>query len=141
MSKTSRVAIQDYSTYFEIERAIELGFEVFNFKQLISFGALSRRRARAFFELNDICYYEIKGLLSSEFVVTVNSKRKVFALAQFTCHMDMLNSLLAVADDKIEERAQVIKKNKFRKLVFRSPLPVPYDGMSRDDIARTFMAK
>jgi hypothetical protein len=140
MSNTSRVTIHDYSTYREVERALALGVEVFDFKQVFSMGALHRGSARVFFELNDIRYYEEKSFLSSEFVVTVDTKAKASVLAKFGRQINALNSLEA-ADDILENQAQVIKKNKFRKLVFRSPLPVPYEGMNRTAIARTFMAK
>ena len=140
MSNTSKVTIHDYSTYREVERALALGVEVFNFKQVFTMGALHRGSARVFFEVHSIRYYEEKTFLSSEFVVTVDTKAKASALAKFARQLNALNSLEA-ADDILEKQAQVIKKNKLRKLVFRAPMPIPYEGMNRTAIARTFMAK
>lgn len=140
MASTTRTVSRQYSTYRQVEKALDAGVDTFNFKQLFTFGAIHRSAARSFLRLHDISFSEDSSFLSSNFVVTIDTTRKAVAIAAFSRNIDGLNCL-EHADELLEAQASLVRKNRLRKLVFRSALPVQYAGMDRVEIARLFMAK
>jgi hypothetical protein len=85
-------------------------------------------------------YEETKYRYSSDFTIHVRSKEEAEACVRFFDNHDRLRTHEFVAD-VIAERAELVKKNKLRKLTFRKPLPVPYEGLTEEQLLRKALTR
>jgi hypothetical protein len=116
-----------------LEAQLNSGVQRWNLREPFSFGAIYRRQIRAALDSYGLRSNEYRGLLGSEFIVLVSTRTEMANYIAFS--KKMLTWMANIkAREIMEEREGLIKQNRNRKLTFRAPLHVPFDGKSEEEI-------
>jgi hypothetical protein len=118
----------------ELERQLDAGTQCWNLRETFTFGALYRRRIRALLDSYGLRSNEHRGFLDSQFIVLVSTRTEMASYIAFSKQMIEFMAHLQ-ATDVVEQREEILAQNRHRRLTFRAPLDVPFEGMTKDEIA------
>jgi hypothetical protein len=116
-----------------LEAQLNSGVERWNLREPFTFGAIYRRQIRAALDSYGLRWNEYRGLLSSDFIVLVSTRTEMANYIAFSKGMVEFMARIK-ASEIVEEREEILKQNRHRKLTFRAPLEVPFEGKTEEEI-------
>ena len=119
---------------------LDRGVTEFNRNLTLSVGALYRRAVRTHLLSEGVRYREEKYFVDSDFIVYIRTRSDAKAYIELIHYIIEIQAEV-MARNAVEKRDEAVKKNKFRKLTLRKPLPVPYGEMDDAQILRQARAQ
>lgn len=100
--------------------------------------AADRAATKLLLDERNITYREVRKEAESRFIIVLFSEADFKAFKPVNV-MFAWKSSLEAADRAIRTRNRILRENRTRKLTLRKQLPVPFAGLDREQIARTFL--
>ncbi len=140
MSKNmaSLLAVEPAADYRILENKLNKDPESLPYplKAPITVGVLARNTVRGRLKDYDLAWVENSG---GVWVIRAANEAAARRLVSFSRWLDGVN-MLDLADKIIVERDKEVRRNTFRKLTFRKPRPVNFEGLDRFEIADELLA-
>lgn len=127
-----------YENYVRVYEALDEGVQDFCFDGMFSVGAIYRSALRMNLHRRGLRFTEEKSLTGSLFIVKVRDMYDAEEFAGLGLQIDRMQAERR-AEETIRTRQERIIENRFRRLTFRKPFKVPFEGWSKEKLTKAFM--